>query len=718
MKQVFVQEGRIVVEETPAPCIEPGTVLVRSRYSCISAGTEKSGLTASAEPMWRRAVRRPDKVVRALRMAMNEGISYTRSVIEGKFIAGNPTGYSCAGVVIQVGEGISDLSAGDAVACAGAQCAHHAEIVRIPRNLVVPMPVGLGGDAACTATIGAIALQGVRRARPEIGETFVVIGLGMIGQIAAQILKANGCRVIGADLEEKRVKLAKELGMDTGIDPAAGGDVREVERLTGGIGADGVIITAASASDAIVSTAFQMCRRKGRVVLVGDVGLHLKREDFYRKEIDFLISTSYGPGRYDPEYEEEGIDYPIAYVRWTENRNMGEYLRMLSDGRVKIAPLIGAVYPVEKAAEAYASLKSESDRPVIVLLSYPAGDAEGELPRRIASPCVKPAGGGQIRIAVIGAGGFAKAVHLPNIKSLADTFHLRAVASGAGHNALAASKQFKSEYATTDYREILADPDVDAVLIATPHNLHAKMALDALSAGKHVLVEKPLALTREELDGIKDFYAAAGEKDCLPVLATGFNRRFSGYAARIRELTRERSNPMIINYRMNAGYIPLDNWVHTESGGGRNRGEACHIYDLFTFLTQSRVTETHARAIRPATTYYSHADNFVVLLRFEDGSLATLTYTALGSSSYPKEHAEVFADGQVFFLDDYKCLTIAGGKAEGMKTLTQQKGHLEELRAFADAVKKGGEWPIPLWQQIQATEISFEVENQISGHRP
>lgn len=714
MKQVLIRQGQAVVEEVPAPEVEAGFVLVQVDHSCISTGTELSGVKKSGAPLWKRALQEPDKVRRVMQIAASQGLSSVRALIENKLAAsaaGTASGYSASGVILKVGEGVEDLSVGNHAACAGAQYAHHAEIICVPRNLVVPIPEGLSFAAASTVTLGAIALQGVRRATPTLGETFVVIGLGILGQLTAQILRANGCRVIGMDLQQHRIELAHHLGMEMGIQPEGDIPVAQAARLTDGIGADGVIITAATPSDAVVSTAFQMCRKKGRVVLVGDVGLHINRADMYEKELDFLISTSYGPGRYDRHYEAEGLDYPVGYVRWTENRNMSEYLRLLSESRVVVDPLIGGTFLIDQAGEAYTSLETGNPRPLLVLLSYPKRE-EVSLTRSVRNPAAPKAHLGQIRIAVVGAGSFSRGVHLPSLKALSGTYHLGAIVNRSGDSAVLAARQFGAEIATTDYRQILDDQNIDAVLIATRHNLHTRMALDALSAGKHVFLEKPLALTSSELDDIRVFFE--NRTFPTPILQTGFNRRFSRYARRIHEWVRRRTNPLIINYRMNAGYLPLDHWVHTQEGGGRNLGEACHIYDLFTFLTGSRVGDVVAYNLVPNTHYYSSRDNFVATMKFEDGSVATLTYTALGSTEYPKEQMEIFVDGRVVVLDDYKRLTIVGVKEKGLESAVADKGHREELEAFAQTVQKGGEWAIPLWEQLQATEIALRVEAQLS----
>jgi predicted dehydrogenase len=392
---------------------------------------------------------------------------------------------------------------------------------------------------------------------------------------------------------------------------------------------------------------------------------------------------------------------------------MAEYVHLLAEGKVRIGPLIGATYEVEQAGEAYETLKSQGQKPLMVLLSYRDNEGKKEQTRTIVNPVAVPAVGHRIQLAVIGAGAYAKGMHLPLLKTLDHRFHIRAVTSRTGHNAKETAVLFGADYASTDYREVLNDPDVDAVLIATRHNLHASMALEALTAGKHVLVEKPLALTEDETENIQAFFTAKTSN--APVLLTGFNRRFSRYARRMKEWVEGRSNPMVINYRMNAGYIPLDHWVHTFEGGGRNRGEACHIYDLLTYLTGSKVVSVQAKAITPVTDYYGRTDNFVALLKFEDGTVATLTYIALGAREYPKESMEIFVDGKVIVMDDYRQLTMQGGKSKGVETRTSDKGQKKELEAFAQCVLEGGDWPIPLWQQLQATSIAVAVERDITG---
>ena len=719
MKQLLTKQGRIVVVQAPPPLVEPGTVTVRVHHSCISPGTELAGLRATATPLWKRALDQPQAVKQVLKSAAAEGFAKTVTRVTGDLALGHPIGYSAAGTVIEVGQGVDDLHPGDRVACAGAQHAHHAQIIRVPRNLAVPTPDTLGFAPASTVTLGAIALQGVRRAAPTLGESFVVIGLGAIGQLTAQCLKANGCRVIATDPDTHRVDLAKQMGLDAALPPDDRNTEAQIARLTQGIGADGVIITAASPSHDIVSTAFRMCRRKGRVVLVGDVGLHLNRQDIYEKELDFFVSTSYGPGRYDPNYEDKGLDYPVGYIRWTENRNMVQYLEMLVQGRINVEPLIAATYPIDEANQAYHALQNVAPgthRPLMTLIEYSQDSLHQPATTTIITdPIAKPTGADRLRIAVVGPGAFARSVHLPNLKSLAKQYHIHAIVSRTGHNAAAIAKQYNARYATTAYQDVLDDPDIDAVLITTRHDEHARMTLRALQARKHAITEKPLALNETELAAIESFYQSHPTNGTHhpPVLMTGFNRRFSPAAQRLHAWLQPRTGPVILNYRMNAGHLPADHWAKGSEGGGRNIGEACHIYDLLTFLTGAGHRSITAQTAKPKTGYDSPDDNFVATITFDDGSLATLTYTALGSTDYPKEQLDAYCDGKTYHLDDYKNLTAYGSNAPALTARHADKGHTQELRRFARAVQEGGPWPIPLWQQLQATRISFAVQEQI-----
>lgn len=710
MRQVLVKSGSAYVADVPAPKVGDRNVLVRVSHTCISAGTEASNVRLSGLPLYKRALKQPENVQRVLQMVAEQGIARTLDRVRGRLNAGSATGYSAAGVVVEVGREVDGFRVGDRVACAGAGYANHAELIDVPVNLVVPVADNVSFEHACTVTLGAIALQGIRRAEPTLGETVVVVGLGLLGQLTVQMLRANGCRVIGVDPDESRRNLAHQVGAMAVLDPAESGHVEQVTRLTDGMGADAVIIAAAAESSEIVSEAFRACRRKGRVVLVGDVGLNLRRGDFYAKEIDFRISASYGPGRYDPFYEEAGNDYPFGYVRWTENRNMAAYVQMLASNAVAIAPLNPRIFALDDAPSAFASIVNAQNRALLSLLAFPFDETTVE--RIVRLPATRKPRSGRIGVALIGAGGFAQGMHLPNLLRLRDRFEIRAIASRTGANAKAVAQQYGAGYATTEIETVLSDDAIDLVVIATRHDLHATMALAALRAGKHVLLEKPLALREDELEEIEALYRERAAD--TPILLTGFNRRFSPPVGFVRSALDGRTGPMIVNYRMNAGHIPRDHWVHGPEGGGRNIGEACHIYDLFSTLTSARPVSVDARAIKPGSRHYRHDDNFVATISYGDGSVCSLTYTALGTKVYPKERMEVFCDGMVISLDDYRAVSIAGPRSRTWKSKSVQKGQYEELISLSDAIRSGT-WPIDLEDQLDTTRVSFAVQRQLDA---
>jgi predicted dehydrogenase/threonine dehydrogenase-like Zn-dependent dehydrogenase len=705
MKQVLLTRAGVEVREVPAPQVEPGAVLVRVSHSCISVGTEMSGVRDSNLPLWRRALQRPDQVRRLAGLVVKEGFDTARAMVRTKLAEAQPIGYSAVGRIVAVGDGVSDLAVGDRVGCAGAQGAHHAEFICVRRNLVVAVPEPVSDHDAATVTLGAIALQGVRRLQPTLGESVVVIGLGVIGQITVQLLKSAGARVIGVDIDRARLAEALALGLDAAVHPDDIEPTAQAARLTDGYGADGVIVTAATSSSEVISAAFRMCRRKARVVLVGDVGLDIERADIYAKELDFLISTSYGPGRYERTYEEAGLDYPIAYVRWTENRNLAEYLRQIADGRVRLDKMAGSEFPVDRAGDAYGALADAAERPLFAILAYDASGA-GPISRHVERRASGRAGAGAIRLALIGAGNFAKAMHLPLLQKMPQAFALRAVVSRRGYEAETLARQYDAPVSATDVDVVLDDGNIDAVLIATRHDSHAELVIRALEKGKHVLVEKPLCLTKSQLTDIEAVVERLGDR--CPVLMTGFNRRFSPHAAAAKALLDRRSNPLIADYRVNAGYIALDHWVHGAAGGGRNIGEASHFYDFIGYLADAAVATVEARAIRPKSAHYTRNDNFVALVTFEDGSVGNLTYTALGSPDFPKELLDIYSDGRVLQIIDFRDFQAAGCKVARVKQ--HDKGHAGELAAFRRAVLGETAWPIPLWQQTQAMRIAFRVE--------
>jgi predicted dehydrogenase/threonine dehydrogenase-like Zn-dependent dehydrogenase len=701
MKQVFARRGSVVIDEVPAPLGSDRAVLVKVFYSCISTGTEMSSIDASGQSLLEQAIEQPEKLVKAFNTIKKEGLRTTIKKVQGKIDSdtSSPLGYSVSGVVIQVGKDIKEIKAGDRVACAGAGIATHAEYIEVPRNLLAKIPDKVDFNVASTVTLGSIAMQGLRRAEVRLGEYVAVIGLGILGQITVQLLKASGCRVIGMDLDESRIQKAIKLGLDKGVNAKNEDIVKIATSFSDGFGVDAVIISAATHSKEPLARAFQMCRKKGRVVLVGVVGMEIDREDMYKKELDFQISTSYGPGRYDDNYEQKGISYPYAYVRWTETRNMEEYLELIADNKIDITSLIEKEYKLEEAAAAYEELKTSGEKPLIVLLKYNQ-EHEKQIVRRIEVCADSIKKEGKINIAVIGAGVFAKRMHLPNLMKLKDYYNLYVIASRTGSNAKSTAENYGAKYATTDYRELLEDKNVDSVIIATRHNLHARMAIEALKAGKAVFLEKPMALNKEELDELVKVV-----NETKKPFMVGFNRRFSKYAVEAKKHIENRINPMIINYQMNAGYIPRDNWVHTEEGGGRIVGEACHIFDLFNFFTEAEIESITVDRITAKTEHYGSQDNAVITLKYMDGSVCSLTYTALGSSQYPKESCQIYFDGKIIVINDYK--EIAGYGIKNLKSSGSDKGYYGELIEFAKYIRGDIQAPIPLWQLIQASEISF-----------
>lgn len=706
MKQVLIKKGQAIVADIPAPVVSDNGVLVKVLYSCISAGTEVMGINDSGKSIIKKAMEQPEKVKKALNMLKNEGFNAVLNKVTD-MESGKPIGYSASGLVIGLGKNIKDFKIGDKVACAGAGIANHAEYIDVPRNLVMRVPDKLNMDLASTVTVGGIAMQGIRRADLRLGEVAAVIGMGIMGQLSAQMLKASGCKVIGIDIDDRRLDIVKKTGCDFIINSSKLNVVKEVDKITEGYGVDAVVITAASNSSEILSQAFNICRKKGKVILVGVVGNKYKREDMYEKELDFIISTSYGPGRYDPIYEEKCIDYPYAYVRWTENRNMEEYLKLLSQKKINLQLLIERTYNVDEAAKAYEELKTSENKPLIVLLEYNKENSNNiERKVYINSKLLKI--NEKINVAVIGGGGFAKSMHLPNLKKLCDIYNIYAIMSRTGTNAKAIAEQYGARYITTDYNEILNDDDVDMVMICTRHNLHADMSIEAMKNGKAVFVEKPMALSEKEMERVLEVIDENG----IPYMV-GFNRRFSKYALEAKKHIKNRINPMVINYQMNAGYIPLEHWVNTEEGGGRIIGEGCHIFDLFNYFTDSKILSVSVDSINPKTKDISYRDNIVVTLKYEDGSLCTLTYTSLGNNDYPKEFCQIYCDGKIIIIDDYKRINGYGVKVANIESKNSEKGQYEELIEFAKTIKNGTNYTIPIWQIKQASGISYLIEQEL-----
>ncbi|MDA3930168.1 MAG: bi-domain-containing oxidoreductase [Prolixibacteraceae bacterium] len=709
MLQAIVKKGKVLSTEIPAPLVRKGGVLIRVVNSCISAGTEISSVDITKKSLIQLALDQPENIKIGMDMIRAQGIKKTLDRINGQRDGGKPTGYSVSGIVIGIGEGVSKFKTGDKVTAAGAGLANHAEFVDVPELLVTPMPKGLDFKEASTVTLGAIAMQGVRRADLKFGEFAVVVGAGILGLLTVQMLTNSGVRVIAVDLDQKRLELAKEFGAELIINPKSDNQVKLITNYTNGYGTDAVIFTAATSSSKPLSEAFQSCKRKGKVVLVGVSGMEINRSDMYQKELDFLVSTSYGPGRYDADYEENGNDYPYAYVRWTENRNMGEYLRLLATGKIQITKMINSTFKIEDVENAFEALE-KPEKPLMVLLDYGLPelnnlDALFSHERKVLIND-KPVTKERIGVALVGAGNFAIGMHLPNLKSLNKEYELIAVMNRTGHKAQATAKQFGAKYATTDYDVVLNDNEVDLVMICTRHDSHASMALKALEKGKHVFVEKPLAITSEELKPIEDFYNS--EKKNKPVLMVGFNRRFSKYAQEIKKHTDKRINPLFIHYRMNAGFIPNDSWVHQD--GGRIIGEGCHLIDLMTFFTGGEIESISHEELTPTTDYFSSSDNKSIVLKYKDGSVCTIHYFANGNKQMPKEYMEVHFDEKTIVMEDYKSLKGLGIKVKNISTSTSQKGQFEELKELQKCLVSSNEkWPIELWDLVQTTKIAFNL---------
>ena len=701
MKQAVVKKGKVIAQNVAAPNVSAGSVLIKVHYSCISAGTEMTSVNTTKKSLIKRAIDSPEEVKEVLDFVKTNGIQKTIQKVRGVIDGGKQTGYSVAGEVIAIGKDVANFQIGDKVAAAGAGIANHAEYVDVPTNLVMKMPKGLDYQLAATVTMGGIAMQGVRRADLRFGESCVVVGAGILGLLALQMLKLSGVRVIVTDLDEHRLALAKALGADLCINPTKEDAVKISNSFSGGYGVDCVLFTAATSSSKPLSDSFKMCRKKGKVVLVGVVGMEINRGDMYAKELDFQISTSYGPGRYDSNYEEKGLDYPLAYVRWTENRNMTEYLNLLDEGKIKLAPLIDAVYDIEKVDEAFASLDAEGQKPIIVLLAYKHSKNQEKIEIK-NTPINKET----INVGIVGAGNFVTGMHLPNMKKMGNKYALKAVMNRTGFSADAVAKQFGADYSTTNFDEIINDANIDLVMITTRHDSHADYVLRSLKAGKHTFVEKPLAINQEELDAIKDFYNTDAANK--PVLMTGFNRRFSQFATEIKKHTDKRINPLFVHYRMNAGYIPLDAWVHDD--GGRIIGEGCHLIDLMSALTGSRISTISYEKLSPNNEKFSQQDNVAMVLKYEDGSVCTIHYFATGSKQISKEYMEVHCDEKTIIMDDYKTLKGYGVSLKEINLARSEKGQKEELEVLYETLKGNKkEWPIALEDMIQTTEATFLI---------
>ena len=705
MRQVVQsrRSGKVWLARVPAPACGKGGVLVRTRCSVVSAGTERQSLAFAGKSLLGKARARPDLVKQVVDAARTEGPRPAVAKALARLDEAVGLGYSAAGDVVEAGAEAGGLAPGERVAVGGVGYAMHAEFNAVPRNLCVRLPAGVSYADGAFATVGAVALQAVRRAEPQIGERVAVIGLGLIGLLAVQILKAGGCAVLGVDLDADRVALARALGAD-----AAVGDGDEAERacdaFTGGRGADAVVVAAATPSSEPIERAARLSRTKGRVVAVGVVGMNVPREAFYRKELDLRLSMSYGPGRYDPDYEERGRDYPFAHVRFTEQRNMESFLYLVQQGKVTPGSLVTHRLPFDEALDAYALIGGggPDGRPrpggcIGIVLEYPAGAAPDRTVAYREGARAPAAGRGAVGVGVIGAGRFARGVLLPHLARLAGV-RLAAVCTRNGATAHDAARRFRFERATTDPAAVLGDEGVEAVIVATRHASHAALAAAALRAGKNVFVEKPLCLAGTELDDVRqalDDARAAGQDPCLMV---GFNRRFSPHAHAVRRAFADRGTPMVVAYRVNAGAVPAGSWLVDPAEGGRIVGEGCHFVDFCGALIDAEPAAVTAH--RAGSGGDAADDPVVMTVRYADASLASILYLTAGDPGLPKERCEVFAAGRAAVIDDFRVTRFHGGG----RTVRgrQAKGFPEELRAFLDACRGGGPWPIS-WSSLAAT---------------
>jgi predicted dehydrogenase/threonine dehydrogenase-like Zn-dependent dehydrogenase len=727
-----LRNGETRVVEVPIPTPQSGEALVHTAASLVSAGTERMLVEFAEKSLAGKARSRPDLVRQVLDKARREGLLSTIEATFNRLDQPIPLGYSSAGTIVKLGPGLQGFQVGQRVACAGGNYAVHAEYACVPKNLLARIPAGVDFEAAAFTTLGAIALHGFRQTGAQLGERVAIIGLGLLGLLSVGIVRAAGCQVLGIDLDARRVVLAQQMGATAVLREQAEDSAASFSQ---GRGCDAILICADTHSSDPVKLAGAIARDRARVVAVGAVGLQIPRKIYYEKELTFLNSRSYGPGRYDPAYEEGGQDYPIGFVRWSEGRNLEAVLELMAAGQLDVHPLISHRFPIERAPEAYQLITGKQREPFLgVLLTYPEQEValpadalpagalladallagvppESEAPPTSAPVAAPAQAVDRVQLGVLGAGNFASAVMLPALSKVAG-LDLIGIASASGANAQHAAKRFGFRYACSDEQRILYDEQINTVAILTRHNLHARQVVAALAAGKHVFCEKPLALTPEELETIRAQISAV-EGGQAPWLMVGFNRRFAPLAQRLQAFFSERSEPLAAHYRVNAGFIPLTHWLHDPlQGGGRLIGEACHFVDFLTFLVGAAPMAVSAQALPDGGRY--REDNAVLSFTFADGSLGMVSYLANGDKSFPKERVEVFAGGRVGVLDDFRSLELAqdGRRQRITARLRQDKGHLPEWQAFTAALQAGGPPPIPyahLWGVTQATFCAVQA---------
>jgi len=708
MKQLLqnMHTGETIIEEVPVPNPQKGEALVRTAASLVSAGTERMVVEFAEKSLIGKARSRPDLVRQVLNKAQREGIASTIETAFNRLDQPMPLGYSSAGTIVALGESLYGFHSGQRVACAGGGYAVHAEYACVPRNLLTPLPDQVDFESAAFTTLGAVALHGFRLANLQLGERVAVIGLGLLGLLTVGIANAAGCMVLGIDLDIERIALAESLGARAVLRAQA---EEAASSFTRGRGCDAILVCADTPSADPVELAGAIARDRGRVIAVGAVGLKIPRKLYYEKELTFLNSRSYGPGRYDPSYEENGHDYPIGYVRWTEGRNLEAFVELLASNRLDVKPLITHRFPIDQATRAYELITGKFEEPYLgVLLLYPEGKEEvvSTIVRRETNDKkrLSISQGKAVRVGCLGAGSFATAVMLPIMKR-SPNVELVGIASASGTNAQSAVSRFGFRYATSDEAQIINDPELDTIVILTRHDLHARQVIAGLSVGKNVFCEKPLALNEEELHKIEEVLL---DERAIGSLMVGFNRRFAPLARRLKEFLENSGEPMVVNYRVNAGILPTNHWTHDpHQGGGRIIGEGCHFIDFLTYLVGNVPKAVSAQALPDDERY--RMDNVVLSFSFSGGSIGTVTYLANGDKTFPKERIEVFCGGKVGILDDFRSLElVSGGKRRVFRSrLRQDKGHQTEWEAFTAAILEGKPPPIPYEQLLGVTRASF-----------
>ena len=692
MKQIIqdLKNGETILEEVPAPQVKPGQVLIQTTRSLVSLGTERMLVEFGKSNLFQKAKQQPDKVKEVLNKIKTDGLKPTINAVFNKLGQPIPLGYCNVGIVIAVGKGVQEFSIGDRVSSNGP----HAEIVCVPKNLVVKIPDNVTDDEATFTVIGSIGLQGIRLVNPTFGETIVVVGLGLIGLITAQLLKANGCHVIGFDFDTKKVNIAKSLGIDA-INPSDGSDqVAYVLNATNSIGADSVIITASNKSNDIISQSAKMSRKRGRIILVGVIGLDISRADFYEKELTFQVSCSYGPGRYDDNYEQKGEDYPLPFVRWTEKRNFETILNAISNKTIELKPLITEKIALTEYQKIYGNMSQNNS--IASLLIYPEQQINLNRSIELSSNKIKSANG---IVGIIGAGNFTSAMILPCLKKT--PANLKFISSSSGLSGTTLAKKYKISNSTTDNSIILKDKDVDLVIITTRHNSHANLVIESLKSGKNVFVEKPLALNQVELDKVIEAYTLSGK-----TLTVGFNRRFAPLAIQMKKVLGSVNSPMNIIATMNAGFIPSKVWVHDmEIGGGRIIGEACHFIDLITYLSGSKVKAVCMNSMGIQAN--ENTDNASILLKYENGTSAVINYFSNGSKAYSKERIEVYHQEKTLVMDNWRKLHGFGFSSFNSSSSGQDKGHQNQFDLLLSSIQNGGNQIIPFDEIVNTTKASF-----------